>query len=115
MLDHFVLLRPELPDHQYDQQEQEDDSQADEKLTPRNPHRALLDQYCVGCHNQRTKTANLMFDAMDLAQIPKDAEIWEKAIRKLRGGLMPPPGSRQPERAAVESLKCSSRSRPRRE
>jgi mono/diheme cytochrome c family protein len=68
------------------------------------PHRALLDQYCVGCHNQRSKTANLMLDTMDLAQIPKDAETWEKAIRKLRGGLMPPPGSRQPDRAAVESF-----------
>ena len=67
-------------------------------------HRALLDQYCVTCHNQRLKTANLMFDTMDFAQIPKDAETWEKAVRKLRGGLMPPPGARQPVRAAVDSF-----------
>src|SRR5262245_55187516 len=42
------------------------------------PHRALLDQYCVTCHNQRAKTAGLSLDAMDLAQVPKSAETWEK-------------------------------------
>ena len=68
------------------------------------PQRALLDQYCVTCHNQRTKTANVMFDTMDLANLSKDAKIWERAVRKLRGGMMPPPGVRQPERAAVESF-----------
>jgi len=41
---------------------------------------------------------------MDLADVAKHGEVWEKAIRKLRGGLMPPPGSRQPERATVESF-----------
>src|SRR5262249_42036941 len=68
------------------------------------PHRALLDQYCVTCHNQRSKTANVMFDTMDLANLSKDAKTWERAVRKLRGGMMPPPGARQPERAAVEAL-----------
>src|SRR5215470_6940419 len=68
------------------------------------PYRALLDQYCVTCHNQRAKTANVMFDTMDLADVSKNAEIWERAVRKLRGGMMPPPGARQPERASVESL-----------
>jgi mono/diheme cytochrome c family protein len=71
---------------------------------PVTQYRALLDQYCVGCHNQRAKTAGLMFDTMDLADVGKHGEVWEKAIRKLRGGLMPPPGSRQPERATVESF-----------
>src|SRR5262245_40811679 len=59
---------------------------------------ALINQYCVTCHNQRAKTANVMFDTMDLS------DIWEKAVRKLRGGMMPPPGARQPDRAAVESF-----------
>src|SRR6185369_6832595 len=71
---------------------------------PTTQYRALLDQYCVGCHNQRSKTAGLMLDTMDLADVGKHGEVWEKAIRKLRGGLMPPPGSRQPERATVESF-----------
>ncbi len=65
---------------------------------------ALLNQYCVTCHNQRSKTANLMFDAMDLAGISKDAEIWEKTVRKLRGGMMPPPGARRPDASAVDSF-----------
>jgi mono/diheme cytochrome c family protein len=67
-------------------------------------YRAVLDQYCVGCHNQRSKTAGLMLDTMDLADVAKHGDVWEKAIRKLRGGLMPPPGSRQPERRTVESF-----------
>jgi hypothetical protein len=67
----------------------------------------LLDQYCVGCHNQRAKTAGLSFDTMDLSDVSKQPEIWEKAVRKLRGGLMPPPGSRQPDRATVEAFVAS--------
>src|SRR5215471_10153206 len=65
---------------------------------------ALLNQYCVTCHNQRAKTAGIMFDTMDLTNVSKNAEIWEKAVRKLRGGMMPPPGARQPDRAEVESF-----------
>src|SRR4051812_34206403 len=67
-------------------------------------YRALLDQYCVTCHNQRSKTANVMFDTMDLANMSKDGKIWERAVRKLRGGMMPPPGARQPDRASVEKF-----------
>ena len=50
------------------------------------------------------KTANVTFDTMDLANLSKDAKIWERAVRKLRGGMMPPPGARQPDRAAVEAF-----------
>ena len=71
---------------------------------PSSPQRALLDRYCVTCHNQRSKTANVMFDAMDLAHLSQNADIWEKAVRKLRGGMMPPPGARQPDKAAVDSF-----------
>src|SRR5262245_41248779 len=67
-------------------------------------HQALINQYCVICHNQRAKTAGLTFDTMNLAEVGKDAKIWEEAVRKLRGGMMPPPGARQPERTAVKSL-----------
>ncbi len=55
-------------------------------------HRAMLDRYCVTCHNQKAKTANLTFDTMDLTHVGKDAAVWERAVRKLRGGMMPPPG-----------------------
>src|SRR5438132_13312270 len=70
----------------------------------RTPQRALLDQYCVTCHNQRAKTAGVMFDTMDLSDVSKHADVWEKAVRKLRGGMMPPPGVRRPDQAAVDRL-----------
>src|SRR5688572_1066835 len=66
--------------------------------------RALLDGYCVSCHNQRTKTADLTFDTFDLAHLEGEAEAWEKAVRKLRGGMMPPPGARRPDQASVDAF-----------
>jgi mono/diheme cytochrome c family protein len=60
------------------------------------PHRALLDQYCVTCHNDRAKTAGLALDKMDLTRVGEDSETWEKVIRKLRGGMMPPTGRPRP-------------------
>src|SRR4051812_20055884 len=66
--------------------------------------RAVLDQYCVTCHNQRVKTAGLMLDQAALADVPANAEIWEKVIRKVRGGVMPPPGAPHPDQAARERL-----------
>ena len=66
------------------------------------PTRALLDQYCVTCHNQKLKTAGLMLDQADLARVRDHAELWEKVIRKLRAGMMPPLGLPRPEPAAIE-------------
>ncbi len=66
--------------------------------------RALLDQYCVPCHNQRLKTAGLMLDQLDLASLHDHAEIWEKVVRKLRAGMMPPSGMRRPDAAVMESM-----------
>jgi hypothetical protein len=71
---------------------------------PKSSQRALLDQYCVTCHNQRTKTAGVMFDTMDPSDVSKHGDIWEKAVRKLRGGMMPPPGARRPDQQAIESF-----------
>lgn len=68
------------------------------------PNRALLNRYCVTCHNQRLRTAKLAFDTMDLSHPEKDALIWERAIRKLRGGMMPPPGAARPPVEAVASF-----------
>ena len=66
--------------------------------------RALLDQYCVTCHNQRLKTAGLTLDQLDLAQIHDHAEVWEKVVRKLRAGMMPPSGLRRPDAPVMESM-----------
>jgi cytochrome c5 len=66
--------------------------------------RALVTRYCVTCHNERVKTAGLMLDKMDLDRVPDGAETWEKVVRKLRGGMMPPLGAPRPDQASIESL-----------
>ena len=68
------------------------------------PSGELIKTYCIGCHNQRSKTAGVAFDNADLNDVSKDAELWEKAARKLRGGMMPPPGARRPDPAAVDTF-----------
>ena len=68
------------------------------------PNQALINRYCVTCHNQRLKTAKLALDTLDLTHPEKDALAWERAIRKLRGGMMPPPGAARPAAADVQAL-----------
>ena len=72
--------------------------------SPASPPREVLDKYCVTCHNQRLKTAGLMLDKMDLAKVPAEAEVWEKVVRKLQAGVMPPPGMPRPDRATYDSV-----------
>ena len=66
--------------------------------------RAVLDKYCVTCHNQRMKSGGLALDALDLAQVGEHAETWEKVVRKLRTGAMPPAGRPRPDKATAESV-----------
>jgi mono/diheme cytochrome c family protein len=66
--------------------------------------RAMVDQYCVSCHNAKLKTANLMLDQLDMAHLGDHAEIGEKVVRKLRAGMMPPSGMPRPDAAAREAL-----------
>jgi hypothetical protein len=68
------------------------------------PNQALVNRYCTTCHNQRLKTAKLALDVLDLTHPENDALTWERAIRKLRGGMMPPPGAPRPPLEAVNSL-----------
>ncbi|HEY6506925.1 MAG TPA: DUF1592 domain-containing protein [Vicinamibacterales bacterium] len=72
--------------------------------TPGAAQRALIDQYCLGCHNDRLKSGGLSLAALDLTAVNQHAEIAEKVIRKLRGGLMPPAGARRPDRQAAADL-----------
>src|SRR5215469_15228233 len=67
-------------------------------------HRVMLNSYCVGCHNTRARTGGLELDGLDLRAAADDAQIWEKVLRKLRGHLMPPPGSPQPPQKDVDSF-----------
>jgi hypothetical protein len=57
---------------------------------------AMVDQYCEGCHNEAERAGDLAFDRLDASRLHADAAIWETVIRKLRGGLMPPPGEPRP-------------------
>ena len=68
------------------------------------PSRALLDRYCVTCHNERLRTAELLLDEVDLDRVGAHAETLEKVVRKLRAGQMPPAGRPRPDRAAVETF-----------
>src|ERR1700704_1026066 len=72
--------------------------------TPAAASRAILDQYCVTCHNERAKTGGLALDKMDLDHVGDGAETWEKVVRKLRGGMMPPQGRPRPANDDVFKL-----------
>ncbi len=67
-------------------------------------HWDLFQSYCVDCHNAAELTAGIAFDAMQPEDVPNEAETFEHVVRKLRGGLMPPPGNPQPDAARVESF-----------
>jgi hypothetical protein len=67
--------------------------------------RAVLDQYCVTCHNDKAKTANLSLQNLDLTTAGDHPELWERVVRKLRAGLMPPPGVRRPPLPQYEGLR----------
>jgi hypothetical protein len=62
---------------------------------------AVVGKYCVTCHNQRLKTAGLMLDTEGITNIGEHADVWEKVVRKVRGGSMPPLGAPKPEPAVL--------------
>ena len=68
------------------------------------PSRALLDRYCVTCHNERLQTAGVMFDRVDIDRADVHRELFEKVTSKLRSGQMPPQGRPRPEPAAVDAF-----------
>ena len=61
--------------------------------------RALVNQYCTGCHNQKLKTGGVSLDTPDLAKVEADAKVWEKVLRKVSAGEMPPAGLPRPAAA----------------
>ena len=68
------------------------------------PDRALLDRYCVTCHNEKLATAGLMLDKMDLDKVGENPAVWEKVVHKLRTRAMPPAGRPRPDAAAYALL-----------
>ena len=67
-------------------------------------YQAVINQYCVTCHNDKVRTANLALDTLDLSNVPAAAETWEKVIRKVRVGMMPPDGRPRPDRTTSHAL-----------
>jgi hypothetical protein len=65
---------------------------------------AAFKQYCVGCHNDRTKAGGLVIDPTQLTRAGQNAEIWEKVIRKLRSNAMPPPSAPRPDAATYDMM-----------
>ena len=65
---------------------------------------ALVDTYCVTCHNKRTKAAGLLLDEARIDPPSADADIWEKVVKKLNTGAMPPAGSPRPDAQALNGL-----------
>jgi hypothetical protein len=80
---------------------------AQAQSTAPTPPRALLDKYCVTCHNDRAKTGGLTLQNIDVANVPANAETWEMVIRKLRVGAMPPSGMPKPSASDVSALLSS--------
>jgi Protein of unknown function (DUF1592)/Protein of unknown function (DUF1588)/Protein of unknown function (DUF1587)/Protein of unknown function (DUF1585)/Protein of unknown function (DUF1595) len=65
------------------------------------PSTALLDTYCISCHNTRVRTAGLMLDEASRRDVGANPEVWEKVVRKLRAGAMPPVGRPRPDAVTV--------------
>src|SRR5690349_15298231 len=65
---------------------------------------ATITKYCVACHNDRLKTGGLSLAGLDVEHPSASAEIWEKVIRKLRTGAMPPAGAPRPDAATYNAL-----------
>ena len=68
------------------------------------PERALINRYCVTCHNAKLKTAGLTLDTIDVDKVSENTAVWEKAARKLRARAMPPAGLPRPEEASYQAL-----------
>ena len=65
---------------------------------------AIIDRYCVTCHNARMRTGGLALEGLDVAQAGRQAPTWEKVVRKVRTGMMPPANAPRPDRATLDGF-----------
>ncbi len=65
---------------------------------------AVINKYCAACHNDKLRTGGLSLQNLDPGQAPAQAETWEKVIRKVRAGAMPPQGMARPDAATMEGF-----------
>ena len=71
------------------------------------PDGAALSRYCFTCHNDKRRVGGLALDTKDLSHVGPDAETWEKVVRKLRMGAMPPPGLPRPDAQTTDAFVAS--------
>ena len=74
-----------------------------QEATGASASRALLDRYCVTCHNERLRTGNLALDTTDVGRVGEQAAVWEKVLQKLQTEAMPPPGRPRPDPGAYHA------------
>ncbi|MEO5926544.1 MAG: DUF1592 domain-containing protein [Bryobacteraceae bacterium] len=77
---------------------------AAKQASPADQHRQLINSYCIGCHSAKAKVGGLVLEGLSLDKVSENAAIWEKVIRKLNGGQMPPQGMPRPQAAAAQGL-----------
>jgi hypothetical protein len=66
--------------------------------------RTFLNKYCVTCHNEKLKTGSLALETLDVERVGANAETWEKVVRKLRAGMMPPAGMPRPAKPVMDTF-----------
>jgi hypothetical protein len=89
--------------------------------SPASMYKAVLDQYCVSCHNEKLRTAGLVLTNVNLNDVSKDSALWEKVLDKLQTGAMPPAGVKRPQLSTynafsaylVDTLDRSAAAHPR--
>jgi Protein of unknown function (DUF1592)/Protein of unknown function (DUF1588)/Protein of unknown function (DUF1585)/Protein of unknown function (DUF1587)/Protein of unknown function (DUF1595)/Cytochrome C oxidase, cbb3-type, subunit III len=65
---------------------------------------ALLNQYCIGCHNDRLKTAGIALSTADLSNVSANSDLWERVLRKVRARYMPPIGRPRPTESEYDAF-----------
>ena len=68
------------------------------------PRQAFLDQYCAGCHNEKSKAGGIVLQNAESSNPAGQPDLWEKVVRKLNAGEMPPPGMPRPDTAIVKAF-----------
>ncbi len=82
-------------------------AQSGTAAAPASDSRSVVQRYCQTCHNARLKTAGLLLDQLDVDHPDRNPESWEKVVRKLRTGMMPPAGAPRPDRPTLDRLAAS--------
>ncbi len=67
-------------------------------------HEVMIQEYCIGCHNQKTKTADISLEGLDYTDVAKNGDTWERVLRKVRTGQMPPVKAPHPEAKDVRNF-----------